>query len=259
MKVSSIVKEHKRVTIFNCPVDPLTMDETIAIINESIIAKCSIRHVVINVAKLVYMQSNSDLYNSVVGCDIINVDGKPIVWVSKFFGENIPERVAGIDLMENLINLASKKGYKVFFLGASNDIVKKVVEIYSKKYSSDIVAGYRDGYFNISEEEEVAKQIAKSGAHMLFVAISSPKKELFLSKYKKSINIPFVMGVGGSFDVVAGKVRRAPAWIQSGGLEWFFRLVQEPRRMWKRYLYTNTIFIFLIIKYKFRLIFANRN
>ena len=161
--------------------------------------------------------------------------------------------------MENLINLASKKGYKVFFLGASSDIVKKVVEIYSKMYSLDIVAGYRDGYFNISEEEEVAKQIAKSGAHMLFVAISSPKKELFLSKYKKSINIPFVMGVGGSFDVVAGKVRRAPVWMQNGGLEWFFRLVQEPRRMWKRYLYTNTIFIFLIIKYKFRLIFTNRD
>lgn len=226
------------------------MDETINLINTSIINNTPIQHVVVNAAKMVHMQKDKELYDSVVNSDIINADGQAVVWASKFLNQPLPERVAGIELMQNLVKLAHEKQYKVFFLGAKEEIVKSVVDKYSDAYSSNIIAGYRNGYFNKNEEENIALHIANSKADILFVAISSPTKEIFLNKYKNIINTAFIMGVGGSFDVVAGKVSRAPLWMQKYGLEWFYRFLQEPRRMWKRYLYTNSVFLYLVFKEK---------
>jgi len=239
-----------RIKILNCPIDRLTMNETLKLINDSIKHKQDLHHVVVNAAKIVNMQKDRELYDSIVSSDIINADGQAVVWASKILGQPLPERVAGIDLMQNLIKLAYEKNYKVFFFGAKEKVVKEVVDIYSDKYSQDIIAGYRNGYFGEEEETEIAKQIAESGADILFVAIGSPTKEIFLNKYKHIINTPFIMGVGGSFDVVSGKVKRAPVWMQNAGLEWFYRFLQEPRRMWKRYLYTNSMFLWLVLKEK---------
>jgi N-acetylglucosaminyldiphosphoundecaprenol N-acetyl-beta-D-mannosaminyltransferase len=175
------------------------------------------------------------------------------VWASRILGQPLKERVAGIDLMENLVELAHKKKYKIFFLGAKEQVVLKVVSMYSDKYSSDIIAGYRNGYFDENQEQDIAKQISQSGAHILFVAISSPTKENFLYENKELLkNVNFIMGVGGSFDVVSGLVKRAPLWMQKIGMEWFYRLIQEPKRMWKRYLIGNTKFTLLVIKEFFK-------
>ena len=240
-----------RINLLNCPIDNLTMQQTIDMIDESIINLTHLHQVVVNAAKLVHMQKNKELKESVVSSDIINADGQAVVWASRFLGQSLPERVSGIDLMQHLVELANEKGYKIFFFGAKEEIVSRVVEKYSEQYSPDIIAGYRHGYFDKSEEEAIARQIANSGAHILFVAISSPTKEIFLSQYKHIIKTPFIMGVGGSLDVVAGKVKRAPLWMQKSGLEWFYRFIQEPRRMWKRYLHTNTMFIYLVLKEKY--------
>lgn len=240
-----------RINILNCPIDKLTMDETIKIIDNSIVSKKHLHHVVVNATKMVHMQKDEELHTSVVSSDIINADGQAVVWASRFLGQPLPERVAGIDIMQNLVKLSYEKGYKVFFFGAKEEIVKGVVDKYSQMYSPDIIAGYRNGYFKKEEESIIAKEIANSGADILFVAISSPTKEIFLNNYKDIINTPFVMGVGGSFDVVAGKVKRAPLWMQKYGLEWFYRFLQEPRRMWKRYLVTNSLFIWYVMKEKF--------
>lgn len=241
----------EKIKILNCPIDTYTMEETVSLIDESIQNKTRLHHVVVNAAKLVYMQKDKELYTSVVSSDIINPDGQAVVWASKFLGQPLPERVAGIDLMQNLVKLAHENGYKVFFFGAKEEIVQGVVDRYVREFSHEIIAGYRNGYFKKEDEASIAKQIAESGADILFVAISSPTKEIFLNKYKDIINTSFIMGVGGSFDVVAGKVSRAPLWMQNAGLEWFYRFLQEPRRMWKRYFYTNTIFIYLLLKEKF--------
>jgi N-acetylglucosaminyldiphosphoundecaprenol N-acetyl-beta-D-mannosaminyltransferase len=155
--------------------------------------------------------------------------------------------------METLVELAAKKNYKIFFFGAKEQVVKGVVQKYIDSYGSNIIACYRNGYFAKEDEPGIAKQIADSGADILFVAITSPKKEIFLNTYKTVIKVPFIMGVGGSFDVVAGLVKRAPLWMQKAGLEWFFRVIQEPGRMWKRYLTTNSAFIYLVLKEKFSL------
>lgn len=240
-----------RINILNCPIDSLSMNQTIDIIDNAIRKQTQLHHVVVNAAKLVYMQNDNELYKSVVASDIINADGKPVVWAARFLGKNLPERVAGIDLMENLVKLANEKKYKIFFFGAKEEIVKKVIEKYSRVYSQDIIAGYRNGYYNSDEEEKIALQIAESGANILFVAISSPKKEKFLYNHKELLKkVNFIMGVGGSFDVVSGLTKRAPLWMQNVGLEWFYRFMQEPGRMWRRYLYTNTMFIYYVIKEK---------
>jgi len=200
----------------------------------------------------VKMKSDPSLRESVINCDIINADGQSLVWAAKLLGMHLPERVAGIDLMERLVMLAYYKGYKIFFLGAKMDVVSAVVEKYAGEYDASIIAGFRDGYFKKDEEAEVAKEIAASKADILFVAMSSPKKEIFLNEYKNVINTSFIMGVGGSFDVVSGKVKRAPLWMQRSGLEWFYRVVQEPKRMWKRYLVTNTLFIARVLNAVFK-------
>ncbi|WP_245737224.1 WecB/TagA/CpsF family glycosyltransferase [Maribacter orientalis] len=228
------------------------MAETLNKIEEGIAQRKQIQHVVVNAGKIVAMQNDEQLRQSVNESDLINADGQAVVWASKILGKPLKERVAGIDLMENLVELAHKKKYKIFFFGAKEAVVSKVLENYSKLYSHSIIAGYRDGYFDKQDEEQIAREISDSGANILFVAISSPTKENFLYQNRDLLNkVSFVMGVGGSFDVVAGKVKRAPLWMQNIGLEWFYRFLQEPNRMWRRYLVGNSKFIYYVVKEKF--------
>ena len=242
----------KRVDFMGIPLDTYSMKETIALIDNSIQLGNRINHVVINAGKVVAMQKDAQLRESVITCDLINADGQSIVWAARFLGYQIKERVAGADLMQALVGLAAEKGYRCFFLGAKEEVVKKVTEIYREKYGNHVIAGYRNGYFKKEEEATVAKEIADSHAQLLFVAITSPKKENFMYSFRKELEgVNFTMGVGGTFDVVAGITKRAPVWMQNAGLEWFYRFIQEPRRMWKRYLVGNSSFIWLVLKHKF--------
>lgn len=228
------------------------MQETLTLVEEKIQAGEQLHHVVVNAGKVVAMQKDAELRHSVNQSHIINADGQAVVWASRFLRKPLKERVAGIDLMANLVEMAHNNNYKIFLFGAKEDVVKTVVEKYSEIYSPNIIAGYRNGYFSPSEEKEIAQQIADTGTQMLFVAISSPIKENFLFKYRDILkNVNLIMGVGGSFDVVAGKTKRAPTWMQKAGLEWFYRFAQEPRRMWKRYLVGNSKFIYLVLRERF--------
>lgn len=227
------------------------MDETLAFVQETIASEKQIHHVVVNAGKIVQMQKDQQLRESVNSSDIINADGQAVVWAAKFLNKPLKERVAGIDLMEKLVEFSFQKNYKMYFLGAEEAIVSAMVKHYSNKYNPNIIAGYRNGYFKAEEEDQVIQDIVSSGANILFVAITSPKKENFLFKYKDELKtVNFIMGVGGSFDVISGKTKRAPVWMQNVGLEWFYRFIQEPKRMWKRYLIGNSKFILLVLKEK---------
>jgi len=240
-----------RIHILGTPVDNLTMDETLSRIATAIDNGEHIHHTVVNAGKLVLMDENPELRESVVNADIINADGQAVVWASKIFGQPLKERVAGIDLMQNLVEMAHRKAYKIYFFGAKEETLKKMIGIISEKYSADVIAGWRNGYFKKEEEQQIAQDIADSGANILFVAISSPVKENFLYQNREVLRkVNFIMGVGGSFDVVAGYVKRAPVWMQKTGLEWLYRVYQEPRRMFKRYLVGNWKFIRLVMAYK---------
>lgn len=243
--------QHK-VNILNTSINNLTMNETLKIVHKAIAEDKQIHHVVVNAGKIVAMQTDLELRKSVNESNIINADGQAVVWASKILKKPLKERVSGIDLMEELVASAQENRHKIFFFGAKEEVVKAVVDKYASLYSKDIIAGYRNGYFKKEEEAKIAKEISDSGANILFVAISSPTKENFLYQNKELLKkVNFIMGVGGSFDVVAGKVKRAPIWMQKSGLEWFYRFLQEPKRMWKRYLIGNSKFIWLVFKEKF--------
>ena len=242
-----------QIKILNTFIHNLSMKETLSLVNDTINNKESIHHVVVNAGKIVQMQKDKQLHESVNNSDIINADGQAVVWAAKFLNKPLKERVAGIDLMENLVELAYKNNHKIYLFGAKEKVIKKVVSIYTNKYGKNLIAGYRNGYYGKDDEATIAKDIASSGANMLFVAISSPKKENFLYQFKNDLkSVNFIMGVGGSFDVISGLTKRAPLWMQNNGLEWFYRFIQEPKRMWKRYLVGNTKFIYLLFKEKIR-------
>ena len=183
-------------------------------------------------------------------CPLINADGASVVWAAKKLGVPLKERVTGIDLFENLIKLANDKGYKIYLFGAKEEVVVKLKNMFEEQYPNLQIVGYRNGYFTEADEPEIVKDMAESGADMMFVAFSSPKKEYWVNKYLKQLNIPFVMGVGGSFDVMTGVTNRAPIWMQNHGLEWFYRFIQEPRRLWKRYIIGNWQFVKYTYTYK---------
>lgn len=243
---------NQRIHLLNANIDNLTMKETIYQVSTAIQTKKQILHSVVNAGKLVAMQQDDELRKSVNEADLINADGQAVIWASKILSNPLKERVAGIDLFSNLLNLAQEKGYKVYLLGAKEAVLQTLVSTIQQKYGPNIVVGHHHGYFSKNEESEIVENIAKSGANMLFVAMTSPKKEIFLHTHKAKLkNLNFIMGVGGSFDVLAGKTKRAPLWMQKAGLEWFYRFAQEPRRMWKRYLVGNTRFIYLVFREKY--------
>lgn len=226
------------------------MDETVELIAAKISQKQFTQHVVVNAAKIVHMHDDSELRSSVNSCDIINIDGMGVVIGARFLGHSIPERVAGIDLFHRLLEASAERAFSVFLLGASEDVVEETSKRLSARYPSLKIAGHHHGYF-WDDEESVVDKIMQSGARLLFVAITSPKKENFINKWKDQLGVDFVMGVGGTFDVVAGKVKRAPVWMQKFGLEWLYRIIQEPGRMWKRYLITNSLFAYMLLREKF--------
>ncbi len=240
----------ERINLLGLNIDNLSMQDTLSRIEQIVKERIPVQHVVVNAAKIVHAQKNEQLKDIINNCGLINADGQAVVWASRLLGIPLKERVAGVDLMYNILNIAPKKGWRIYFLGARENVVNTVVSKTESKFPGIQIAGYRDGYFTEDEELDVVEDIKNSKADILFVAISSPKKEQFLNKYMNELMVPFCMGVGGSFDVFAGLVKRAPVWMQKIGMEWFYRILQEPGRMWKRYATTNPIFIYLVAKEK---------
>jgi N-acetylglucosaminyldiphosphoundecaprenol N-acetyl-beta-D-mannosaminyltransferase len=237
-----------RAQILGCAIDRLDMRETLARIEKSIEAQSFAQHVAINAAKIVAMRSDRELRKVVEQCQIVSADGQSVVWASRLLGDPLPERVTGIDLMVELLALAERRGLRVYILGARPDVLDRALHRIKERHPALEIAGARDGYYAAEEEADVADAIRRSRSDMLFVAMSSPKKELFLGRYGRTIDVPFVMGVGGTIDVLAGITSRAPRIWQAVGLEWLYRLLQEPRRLGKRYVSTNAAFIALVAR-----------
>jgi len=234
--------------VLGCRIDRLDMETTLRRIRDVIDRREYVQHVAINAAKLVAMEKDQELRRIVEDCGLVNADGQAVVWASRLLGDPLPERVAGVDLMLELFAMSEKRGYRPYILGAAPHVLEQAVERLQARYPRLKLAGCHDGYFAPHEHVEVAADIRKSGADILFVAISSPAKERFLAAYGSSLGVPFVMGVGGGIDIVAGVTRRAPSTWQRLGLEWLFRLLQEPRRMFRRYATTNLRFVGLLVR-----------
>ncbi|MEX1153180.1 WecB/TagA/CpsF family glycosyltransferase, partial [Parvibaculum sp.] len=236
----------RRVMFLGSPMHLLTMEETLSLAVDAMTEHKPLHHTVVNVAKLVTMQTDDELRRDVAEADLINIDGMGVAWGARLFGISVPERVAGIDIMERLFALCAQSGFHPFLLGAEQHVLESVCRRLAAEFPSLEIAGCQDGYFAPEFEADIVKTINATGADCLFVAMPTPRKERFLHRHRDALDVSFVMGVGGSFDVYGGKVKRAPQWMQRSGLEWAFRIWQEPRRLWRRYYTTNSAYVRLL-------------
>ncbi len=233
-----------RAEFMGCPFDRVTMQEAI----DRAVAWCGGDRrphtiVTMNAALLVAMRRDPELARACRAGDLVVADGVPVLWGSRLARAGLPARVAGVDLMPRLLAAAAERGLPVFFLGAREEVVRTLVAQSEIRWPGLVVAGFRNGYFGPDEAPAVVEQIRRSGAAMLFVGMPSPFKETWCERHRDALGVPVILGVGGSFDVLAGFIRRAPGWMQRSGLEWLWRLAMEPRRLFRRYLVTNTVFL----------------
>jgi len=201
--------------------------------------------ITLNAALLCMMRRDEELRTACRGGDLIVADGVPVVWASRLAGDPLPERVAGVDLTERLLSAGSSRGLSVYFLGARQEVVRSLVDYCQRNHPGLEVVGWRDGYFGPDDHGKIVAEIAGLAPDMLFVGMPSPFKETWCQRHREALGVPVIVGVGGTFDVLTGYVRRAPRALQVAGLEWSWRLAMEPRKMWRRYLSTNTEFMWL--------------
>jgi len=235
-----------RLRLLECPFDGVTMRSAVSRCVEWCLGP-RVPHTVVtvNAAVVCMMRGDDTLREACLRGDLIVADGMSVVWTSRLAGVPLPERVAGVDMMAKLLEAASLHRLRVYFLGARREVVQELARRCGYEYPGLVVAGARDGYFGAAEHERVVEDIRRAAPHMLFVGMPSPFKETWCERNKAALDVPVIMGVGGAFDVLAGYVRRAPRVVQSVGMEWSWRLAMEPRRMLKRYLVTNSEYLWL--------------
>lgn len=235
--------QRQRKLLFGMYMDAMRMDDVIERCRNALATRRPLLLGVLNAAKIVELHRNSVLRESLLECDLLLADGQSVVWASKLLGKPLPERVAGIDIFTRLLFLAHRDDRSIALLGAKPDVLQEMRRVIGERFPGLKIAYSHHGYYEPAEAGQIAADIRASGADMLFLGMTSPKKEIFLGSYGSSLNVPVLHGVGGSFDIIAGLTKRAPVAWQKAGMEWAYRLLQEPRRLWWRYLKTNTSFV----------------
>lgn len=243
-----------RMKFMNIEIDNLSMQETLEEIDKLIHENKNAYVVTPNVDHIVQLESDKELQAVYENASLILTDGKPLLWIAKWYGTPIKEKVSGSDLFPLLCEMAAKKGYKMFFLGAAEGVAAKAAENLMKRYQRlQIVGTYSPpfGFENDSKELiKIQKKIKMARPQILIVGLGCPKQEKFMYQHCKELEVPISFGLGASFDFEAGNIKRAPRWMADHGLEWLFRITQDPKRMAKRYLVDDRKILSLAIKYK---------
>lgn len=239
-------QEQKRLFILGEGADALSFEQTLAEACSAMREKRPWRFADLNVAKLIQMRTEPQLASAVASADRVCADGMGIVWGLRLLGTPVPERVTGIDLMQAVLERCAEEGFRPFLLGATPDVLTEAIARLQARWPALTLAGKHHGYFSDAETPDLLATIRASKADCLIVAMGSPRQELFLEHHHLATGVPFAMMVGGSLDVVAGRFRRAPLWMQRAGLEWLARLLQDPLRLGRRYLVSNSLFLILL-------------
>lgn len=242
----------KRVNLFGISVDPLTTKQTVELVRKKIVNKVPTHLLGMNADKVNGLGKDKQYDEIVKNADIINADGVSLIMAAKFLNKSIPERVAGIDLMQDLLEMAEKDGFSVYFLGAKHAVVSTLVDRMKGKYPQLQIVGYRDGYFGKDEWQNISNELKEAHPDLVFIGISSPTKEYLIDYFMKQGNNAIFMGVGGSFDVLSGYIKRAPKWVRKTNMEWMYRFLQEPKRLFKRYFFGNVKFLISMFREKFK-------
>jgi N-acetylglucosaminyldiphosphoundecaprenol N-acetyl-beta-D-mannosaminyltransferase len=241
---------NETINFLGIPINRLTLSEFIQKVDHSIQTKTKMHASSLDAATVVNILNNKTSYEAILASDVITADGFYVVLASRFLGTPLPGQVLGVEIQKSCVELAHQKGYKIFFLGAKQEVIENMVKHYSDRYSPNIIAGVRNGYFSINDESEIVEQINRSGADILLLGISSPLKEMFLFRNKDKLKVPFFSGVGGVFDIIGGKTKRAPQFMVRLRLEWFYRFLLEPKRMASRVFKLYPLFVYYVLKEK---------
>lgn len=243
-----------RINFLNIEVDNLTMNEAIDRAEELIIKKKPSYVVTPNVDHIVKLENDKEFQEVYKNADLILTDGMPLIWISKIKGNPIKEKISGSDFFPKLCERAAEKGYSIFLLGAAEGVATKAAKNLKEKYEGlNIVGTYSPSYGFEKKDDEIKmiiEMINKAKPDILAVGLGAPKQEKFLHKYRNDLNVPISLAIGASIDFEAGNINRAPKWMQNCGLEWFYRLCKEPKRMFKRYIIDDLKIISIYRKYK---------
>ncbi len=243
-----------KMKFMNTEIDNLTMEETLQAVDQLIQENKSTYVVTPNVDHIVQLETSEELRAVYDNASLILTDGKPLLWIAKWYGTPIKEKISGSDLFPLLCDMAAKKGYKMFFLGAAEGIAAKAAENLAKRYKGLNVVGTYSPPFGFENNEvemnKIKAMIRKAEPHILIVGLGCPKQEKFMYHHCKELQVPISFGLGASLDFEAGNVKRAPKWMSNHGLEWLFRITQDPKRMIKRYLIDDRKILRLAFKYK---------
>lgn len=245
--MSTTSPQHTQVRLFNGRFDACTLAQCVDRLMADIAQGQRGWLCTVNVAILMMMRDSPALQAFADRARWTVADGQPLIWASRWFGRPLPERVTGVDLVHALCTQAEARGLGIYLLGATDTIITTLAQQLQRQYPH-LKLHWADGYFSAAEAPSRAEAVARSGAQILLVGMGVPRQEQFIETQWERLGVQVAIGVGGSFDVLAGLRARAPAWVQRIGMEWFYRLVQEPRRLWRRYLVTNTQFVALLLK-----------
>lgn len=239
----------RAISIIGCRVDHIDGSATI----ETLAAFCQEDRprlvVTADSSMLVRAQTDRELHTIIQTADLVVPDSIGVIWASRFLGTPLPERVPGVDLVERLCAYCAKAGFGVYFLGSAPGVAEIAAEQLQQRHPGLLVVGHHHGYFNESEEPAVLEHIRQAQPHVLFAAMGIPRQEKWLSQHLPHLPVRLGIGVGGSLDVMAGKVKRAPAFFRRTNLEWLYRVASDPRRLRKGALLP--IFVFLTFQYRF--------
>ena len=242
-----------RIKFMNTEIDNLTMQETLKVIEELIQKNKNAYVVTPNVDHIVQLDTNKELQEVYENASLILTDGKPLMWIAKWYGTPIKEKISGSDLFPLLCKMSAEKGYKMFFLGAAEGVAAKAAENLSERYKGlQVVGTYSPPYGfekNQIEMDKIKEMVKKSAPDILIVGLGCPKQEKFMYYICQNFGVPISFGLGASLDFEAGNVKRAPKWMANHGLEWLFRITQDPKRMAKRYLLNDMKIFALMFKY----------
>lgn len=243
-----VLGTNPRITILNTVIDVLNVQETIDLVEQYVITKTPLHLMGVNADKINEVNQNERMKQIVNSCGIINADGASVIMASKYLKKPLPERVAGVDLMQSLVALSESNGYSVYLLGAKQQVVEKTAEVLKARHPNLNLVGIHNGYFKESDWSAISDELKTLKPDFVFVGITSPMKEYLIEFLQEDGNDSVFMGVGGSFDVISGNIPRAPMWMQKANLEWLFRVIQEPKRLFKRYFVGNWTFIKAVLK-----------
>jgi N-acetylglucosaminyldiphosphoundecaprenol N-acetyl-beta-D-mannosaminyltransferase len=246
----------RRLQLGNLAVDVVTFGEALARIDAMITSGQGGTIFTPNVDHVVMVDDDARFRRAYAEADLVVPDGMPIVWASRWLDQRLPEKISGSDLVMPLVDRASRKGWRVYLLGGGDGVAQEVANRLTAKHPKLVIAGVDSPRVDIDESaaqrEATLGRVKAARPDLVFVAVGSPKQEIWIAETFDALRPATVIGVGASFDFIAGKARRAPPWMSEAGLEWAFRLGMEPRRLWRRYLLRDPRFLGILLRTKLR-------